>query len=69
MLQADGGTRCASITGAWVALLGCLQKLVAASKLAENPIRDHVAAISVGIYRGLPVLDLDYPGIPTATPT
>ena len=61
VLQADGGTRCASITGAWVALWDACEKLVAAGKLAENPIRDHVAAISVGIYRGLPVLDLDYP--------
>jgi len=61
VLQADGGTRCASITGAWVALWDACQKLVLAGKLAENPIRDHVAAISVGIYKGLPVLDLDYP--------
>ena len=61
VLQADGGTRCASITGAWVALWDACEKLVAAGKLAENPIRDHVAAISVGIYKGLPVLDLDYP--------
>ncbi len=61
VLQADGGTRCASITGAWVALWDVCEKLVAAGKLAENPIRDHVAAISVGIYKGLPVLDLDYP--------
>ena len=61
VLQADGGTRCASITGAWVALWDACEKLVAAGKLAENPIRDHVAAISVGIFRGLPVLDLDYP--------
>ncbi len=60
VLQADGGTRCASITGAWVALWDACEKLVAAGKLAENPIRDHVAAISVGIYRGAPVLDLDY---------
>ena len=61
VLQADGGTRCASITGAWVALWDACEKLVAAGKLAENPIRDHVAAISVGIFKGLPVLDLDYP--------
>ena len=61
VLQADGGTRCASITGAWVALWDACEKLVASGKLAENPIRDHVAAISVGIYRGAPVLDLDYP--------
>ena len=61
VLQADGGTRCASITGAWVALWDACEKLVAAGKLAANPVRDHVAAISVGIYRGTPVLDLDYP--------
>jgi len=61
VLQADGGTRCASITGAWVALYDACEKLVAAGKLAENPVRDHVAAISVGIYKGSPVLDLDYP--------
>jgi ribonuclease PH len=61
VLQADGGTRCAAITGAWVALYDACEKLVAAGKLAENPVRDHVAAISVGIYKGSPVLDLDYP--------
>ncbi|HEX5803291.1 MAG TPA: ribonuclease PH [Azospira sp.] len=61
VLQADGGTRCASITGAWVALYDACEKLVAAGRIAENPVRDHVAAISVGIYRGTPVLDLDYP--------
>jgi ribonuclease PH len=61
VLQADGGTRCASITGAWVALYEACEKLVAAGKLPANPVRDHVAAISVGIYKGAPVLDLDYP--------
>ena len=61
VLQADGGTRCASIIGAWIALWDACEKLVASGKLAENPIRDHVAAISVGIYKGAPVLDLDYP--------
>ncbi|MEY4591927.1 MAG: hypothetical protein RIR18_822 [Pseudomonadota bacterium] len=61
VLQADGGTRCASITGAWVALYEACQKLVDAGKLSVNPVRDHVAAISVGIYQGQPVLDLDYP--------
>ena len=61
VLQADGGTRCASITGAWVALYEACEKLVAAGKLPENPVKDHVAAISVGIYKGVPVLDLDYP--------
>ncbi|HJV93048.1 MAG TPA: ribonuclease PH [Azonexus sp.] len=61
VLQADGGTRCASITGAWVALYEACEKLVAAGKLPANPVRDHVAAVSVGIYKGSPVLDLDYP--------
>ena len=61
VLQADGGTRCASITGAWVALYEACEGLVAAGKLPANPVRDHVAAISVGIYKGAPVLDLDYP--------
>ncbi len=61
VLQADGGTRCASITGAWVALYEACEGLVKAGKLAANPVRDHVAAISVGIYKGAPVLDLDYP--------
>jgi ribonuclease PH len=61
VLQADGGTRCASITGAWVALYEACEKLVHAGKLTANPVRDHVAAISVGIYKGAPVLDLDYP--------
>jgi ribonuclease PH len=61
VLQADGGTRCASITGAWVALYEACEKLVKAGKLPANPVRDHVAAVSVGIYKGTPVLDLDYP--------
>ncbi len=61
VLQADGGTRCASITGAWIALQDACNKLVAAGKLAASPLRDHVAAVSVGIYQGVPVLDLDYP--------
>ena len=61
VLQADGGTRCASITGAWVALYEACEKLVQAGKLPANPVRDHVAAVSVGVYQGTPVLDLDYP--------
>jgi len=60
VLQADGGTRCASITGAWVALHEACQKLVASGKLPANPLRDHVAAVSAGIVGGQPVLDLDY---------
>ncbi len=61
VLQADGGTRCASITGAWLALHDACEQLVARGKIAFNPIRDHVAAVSVGIYQGAAVLDLDYP--------
>ena len=61
VLQADGGTRCASITGAWIALCDACEKLVAAGKRPANPVRDHVAAISVGIYKGEAVTDLDYP--------
>ena len=60
VLQADGGTRCASITGACVALHEACTKLVAAGKLAAHPMRDYVAAVSVGIVAGVPVLDLDY---------
>ncbi len=61
VLQADGGTRCASITGAWIALADACNKLVASGKIKANPVRDHVAAVSVGIFAGGPVLDLDYP--------
>lgn len=60
VLQADGGTRCASITGAWIALHDACQKLVASGKLTANPLRDHVAAVSAGMVGGEPVLDLDY---------
>jgi ribonuclease PH len=61
VLQADGGTRTAAITGSYVALHLALQKLVGAGKLGKLPLADHVAAISCGIYKGMPVLDLDYP--------
>ena len=61
VLQADGGTRCASITGAWIALYEACEKLVQSGKLPVNPVKDRVAAISVGIYEGSAVLDLDYP--------
>ena len=61
VLQADGGTRCASITGAWVALHDACAGLVARGKLTANPLRDHVAAVSVGIVDGEAMLDLDYP--------
>ena len=60
MLQADGGTRCAAITGAWVALYEACNRLVESGALPANPVRDHVAAISVGIVDGHAVLDLDY---------
>ncbi|MFO1149655.1 MAG: ribonuclease PH [Alsobacter sp.] len=60
VLQADGGTRTASITGGWVALHDCIQWMRARSMLMGNPLRDHVAAISCGISGGAPVLDLDY---------
>ena len=60
VLQADGGTRTASITGGFVALYQALQKMVAAEKLPENPVREFVAAISCGICDGAAVLDLDY---------
>ncbi|WP_147695416.1 ribonuclease PH [Vogesella mureinivorans] len=60
VIQADGGTRTASITGAFVALADAIAGLLAAGKLTECPLRDHVAAISVGVVAGQPVLDLDY---------
>jgi len=60
VIQADGGTRTASITGAFVALHDALGGLRARGLLAASPIRDFVAAISVGVYDGTPVLDLDY---------
>ncbi|CUW37868.1 Ribonuclease PH [Magnetospirillum sp. XM-1] len=61
VLQADGGTRTASITGAFVALHLAFQRLVRLELLKEVPLTDHVAAISCGIYEGTAVLDLDYP--------
>ena len=60
VLQADGGTRCASITGACVALHDALSGLVKKGLLPSNPLRELVAAVSVGIHEGTPVLDLDY---------
>ncbi|QII85210.1 ribonuclease PH [Bordetella hinzii] len=60
VLQADGGTRCASITGAWVATADAVALLMARGDLAQNPIRDHVAAVSVGLVGGRAVLDLNY---------
>jgi ribonuclease PH len=60
VLQADGGTRCAAITGGWVALRLAVNKLLKAGDVTSDPITDHLAAVSCGIYAGQPVLDLDY---------
>jgi ribonuclease PH len=60
VLQADGGTRTAAITGAFVAARDAVNQLLEKKVLSQDPIKDHVAAISVGIYQGVPVLDLDY---------
>ncbi|TRD22778.1 ribonuclease PH [Palleronia caenipelagi] len=61
VIQADGGTRCASITGGWVALRLAVNKLMKAGKVTTDPIMDHVAAVSCGVYAGQTILDLDYP--------
>ncbi|MBD3786374.1 MAG: ribonuclease PH [Sphingomonadales bacterium] len=60
VIQADGGTRCASITGGWVALRLAVNKLMKAGLVTSDPLIDHVAAVSCGIYAGQPVCDLDY---------
>jgi ribonuclease PH len=60
VIQADGGTRTASITGAFVALHDAVGVLVRKQLLSRSPVRDFVAAVSVGVYEGVPVLDLDY---------
>ena len=60
VIQADGGTRCASITGGWVALRLAVNKLMKAGDIKSDPLVDHVAAVSCGIYASQPVLDLDY---------
>ena len=60
VIQADGGTRTASITGAFVALTDAINGLIAAGKLTASPIREHVAAVSVGVVGDTPLLDLDY---------
>lgn len=60
VIQADGGTRTASITGAWVALRDCISWMQAREMVKKDPLKDHIAAISCGIYEGNPVLDLDY---------
>ncbi len=61
VIQADGGTRTAAITGAWVALADAVQSLLDAGDINRSPLHSQVAAVSVGIYQGAPVLDLDYP--------
>lgn len=60
VIQADGGTRCAAITGGWVALRLAVSKLLAGGAIKSDPLTAHVAAVSCGIYGGQPVLDLDY---------
>ena len=60
VLQADGGTRTAAITGAWVALRDCLQWMAQRSILRDSPLKDHVAAVSCGVVGGEAVIDLDY---------
>jgi len=60
VIQADGGTRCASITGGWVALRLAVNKLLMSGEIKFDPLVDNVAAVSCGIYGGQPVLDLDY---------
>ena len=61
VIQADGGTRCAAITGGWVALRLAVNRLMKAGDVVSDPLLDNVAAVSCGIYAGQPVLDLDYP--------
>jgi ribonuclease PH len=61
VIQADGGTRTASITGAFVALQDAVSVLLKSGLIARSPVRDSIAAVSVGVYEGVPVLDLDYP--------
>ena len=61
VLQADGGTRTAAITGAYVALIDAVRNLQGRNAVKKNPVIGAVAAVSVGVFRGLPVLDLDYP--------
>jgi ribonuclease PH len=60
VIQADGGTRTAAITGAWVALYDCLKWMQMRDMVKDGVLRDHIAAVSCGLYKGTPVLDLDY---------
>jgi len=66
VIQADGGTRTASITGAYVALADAINHMLTSNMIKENPIERQIASVSVGIYEGMPVLDLDYPEDSTA---
>ncbi|WP_317056458.1 ribonuclease PH [Roseovarius rhodophyticola] len=66
VIQADGGTRCASITGGWIALRLAVNQLLKSGEVLTDPLIDPVAAVSCGIYAGQPVLDLDYPEDSTA---
>jgi len=61
VIQADGGTRTAAITGAWVALADAISFLQREGRISESPLKRAIASVSVGIYEGVPVLDLDYP--------
>jgi ribonuclease PH len=61
VLQADGGTRTASITGGFVALSLAIQHMLKKKQIKTNPIHGQIASVSVGIYKGVPILDLDYP--------
>ena len=69
VIQADGGTRTASISGAYVALALAVKKLLSDGRIAENPLTGSIAAVSVGIVNGVPLLDLDYPEDSAATAT
>ena len=60
MLQADGGTRTASISGAWVALHDAVAFMLSENMIAKDPLHHQIASVSVGIYEGTPILDLDY---------
>jgi ribonuclease PH len=60
VIQADGGTRCAAITGGYVALAIAIQQLIDNKKIAKNPLKRQIAAVSAGVVKGVPVLDLDY---------
>ena len=59
VIQADGGTRCAAVTGGWTALARAANALLAAGRIGESPVREAVAAVSVGVVDGAPLLDLD----------